>query len=145
MNHPDLHTLSYWKSSGVLAEVKFKASLSGGKGGQHTNKVSTKIELYWTPSDSYVLTEEQKEKVITRLASKLSKEGELRVLCEEERSQIKNKEKAIQKFCLLLSSCFKEKKKRKATKPSKASIARRLESKKKNQQRKQSRQRPETE
>lgn len=47
-----------WKAIDVLSEVRFKSSLSGGKGGQHANKVSTRMELYWTPANSTVLGEE---------------------------------------------------------------------------------------
>jgi ribosome-associated protein len=119
----------YWRDSNIIKEVKFKASLSGGKGGQNVNKVSTKIELYWTPAASYTLTEEQKVKVLAGLANKLSDEGELRVVSEEERSQLRNKEKAMDKFFSMLTACFKEKKRRRPTKKSKASQERRLSGK----------------
>src|SRR5262245_31025738 len=115
----------FWENSGILREVKFKASLSGGKGGQHVNKVSTKVELYWKPVDSYILDEESKNKIISKIGSSLNKEGELRIVSEEARSQLQNKRKAIEKFYRLLTSCFKEKKKRKATKPTKASVKKR--------------------
>lgn len=96
-----------WENLGVLKEVRFKASLSGGKGGQNVNKVSTKIELYWIPSESKLLEEDVKQILLTKLANKLSQEGELRVVCEEDRSQLKNKEKAIEKFYKLITACFK--------------------------------------
>ncbi|MFL5731078.1 MAG: alternative ribosome rescue aminoacyl-tRNA hydrolase ArfB [Cytophagaceae bacterium] len=115
-----------WRNSSIIKEVRFKASLSGGKGGQNVNKVSTKIELYWKPGESYVLSEEQKSKVVLSLEGKLSHEGELRIVSEEERSQLRNKEGAMDKFFNLIASCFKVKKKRRATKKSKASQERRL-------------------
>jgi ribosome-associated protein len=118
-----------WRNSNVIKEVKFKASLSGGKGGQNVNKVSTKIELYWTPASSAVLSENQKTKVIIKLSNKLSNEGELRLVSEEERSQLRNKENVSEKFYILLAGCFKEKKKRRATKRTKGSNERRLDSK----------------
>lgn len=121
----------YWESSGIIREVRLKTSLSGGKGGQNVNKVNTKVELFWNPSRSYILDEKAKEKILTKLQNKLSKEGEIRIVSEEERSQLKNKEKAISKFYSLLSSSFREKRKRKATKPSKSSKERRLDKKKK--------------
>jgi len=127
----DYQKTSTWETLGVLREVRFKASLSGGKGGQNVNKVSTKIELYWTPADSSLLDEEVKDKLLLKLGSKLSTEGELRVVCEEERSQLQNKQKAIDKFYKLLTACFKVQKKRKATRPTKASVTRRLEGKSK--------------
>jgi len=122
---------SNWEALDILKEVRIKTSLSGGKGGQNVNKVNTKVELYWNPSQSEILDEEAKNKIALKLQSKLSKEGELRIVSEEARSQLKNKEKAISKFYSLLASCFKDKKKRKATKPTKASKEKRLEGKKK--------------
>ncbi len=121
---------SSWHTIDVLGEVRFKASLSGGKGGQHTNKVSTKMELYWTPALSSVLGEETKARIIDKLANKLNSEGELRLVCEEERSQMMNKERVIEKFYKLLASCFEEPKPRRATKATKSSIANRLVAKK---------------
>jgi ribosome-associated protein len=131
-----------WRQTSILQEVKFKAALSGGKGGQNVNKVNTKVELYWTPSSSFVLTEEQKVKVISRLSNKLNKDGQIRIVAEEERSQLKNKQKAIEKFYKILSDSFKEKKKRKATKPSKASVKKRIENKLKRKDVKQGRKKP---
>jgi ribosome-associated protein len=132
-----------WENLGILKEVRFKASLSGGKGGQNVNKVSTKIELYWTPAESKLIEEEVKEVLLTKLASKLSHEGELRVVCEEDRSQLKNKEKAMEKFYKLITACFKIQKKRKATKPTKSSVTKRLEGKSKQKTIKANRRKPE--
>ena len=143
MLNKELYSPEVWRESGILREVKFKASLSGGKGGQNVNKVNTKVELYWTPANSCLLDEEQKHKVISRLSAKLSNEGGLRVVSEEERSQLKNKQKAIEKFYALLASCFKEKKKRKATKPSKSSVKKRIDTKLKRKDVKQNRKKPE--
>ena len=132
-----------WENLGVLKEVRFKASLSGGKGGQNVNKVSTKIELYWSPAASYILEEDVKQILLTKLANKLSNEGELRIVCEEERSQLKNKEKAIKKFYKLITACFKVQKKRKATKPTKSSVTKRLDGKSKQKTIKANRRKPE--
>jgi ribosome-associated protein len=131
-----------WETLGILKELRIKASLSGGKGGQNVNKVSTKIELYWSPSESKILEEEVKKILLTKLATKLSQEGELRIVCEEERSQIKNKEKALTKFYALLCACFKIQKKRKATRPTKSSVTKRLESKSKQKDIKSQRRKP---
>ncbi|MDB5274059.1 MAG: yaeJ [Chitinophagaceae bacterium] len=146
MDHPlqlsDYQKASTWETLGVLREVRFKASISGGKGGQHVNKVSTKIELYWTPSESTFLDEEIKHQLIIKLGSKLSAEGELRVVCEEERSQLQNKQKAVEKFYKLITACFVVQKKRKATRPTKASVTRRLEGKSKKKIKKENRGKP---
>jgi ribosome-associated protein len=125
----DYHKPSTWESLGIIHEVKFKASLSGGKGGQHVNKTSTKVELYWTPANSSILDQESIDKIISKLSKDLSNEGELRLVCEEERSQLKNKEIVIEKFYKLLASCFKIIKKRKPTKIPKSVIAKRLKDK----------------
>ncbi len=126
---PEYHKISTWKTIGIIQEVKFKASLSGGKGGQHVNKTSTKAELYWTPANSSLLDEETKNKIIYKLLKELSNEGELRLVCEEERSQLKNKEKVSEKFYKLLASCFKIIKPRKPTKVPKSVIKKRLDNK----------------
>jgi ribosome-associated protein len=133
---------AFWKESGILQETRFQASLSGGKGGQNVNKVSTKAELYWSPEQSSVIPENIKEKLLTKLGSKLNKEGELRITCEESRSQLKNKSIAIEKLCDLLASCFKEKKARKASKPTKSSVVKRLDGKKIQKDIKDSRKKP---
>ncbi len=119
-----------WQKTDIIREVSFKATLSGGSGGQNVNKVSTKMELYWTPEDSMVLEQEKKDKVLERLASKLSGAGELRLVCDEERSQLQNKEKLITKFYRLLASCFEVQKPRRASKPTRSSVANRLGEKK---------------
>ncbi|MBC7486186.1 MAG: aminoacyl-tRNA hydrolase [Cytophagaceae bacterium] len=132
-----------WENLSILKELRFKASLSGGKGGQNVNKVNTKIELYWTPAESKLIEEEVKQVLLTKLASKLSQEGELRIVCEEDRSQLKNKEKAMEKFYKLITACFKVQKKRKATKPTKSSVTKRLEGKSKQKTIKANRRKPE--
>lgn len=121
---------SSWQEIGILNEVRFKASLSGGKGGQNVNKVSTKMEMYWKPAATTILEGQAKERVVFKLQHKLSNDGELRLVCDEERSQLLNKEKLIQKFFALLSKCFQEPKARKKSKPTKSSIAERLNEKK---------------
>jgi ribosome-associated protein len=131
-----------WKLSGIIKEAKFKASLSGGKGGQNVNKVSTKVELYWTPAASDVLSENQKLKVFNKLGNRLSKEGVLRLVSEEERSQLRNKSNVTEKFYDLLAACFKVRKIRRKTKPTKGANERRLGGKSKKQDIKKNRRKP---
>lgn len=119
------------RERGLLTEAKFKTSRSSGKGGQNVNKVETRVELYFSVSGSMQLTEEEKEKLLVKLSSKLNDEGELRVVSSEDRSQLENKRNAIEKFYRLLENGLKEQKKRKKTKPTKASVKRRVEGKKK--------------
>ncbi len=134
--------VSFWKNSNIITEVVFKAALSGGKGGQHVNKTNTKVELYWTPENSLILDEIQKKIIQSKLRNKLSKEGILRIICEEERSQLKNKVLVMGKFYALLATCFKIVKPRKKSNPTKASIKKRLTNKSIRKEVKKNRQRP---
>ena len=115
----------------MIKELKFKAVRSGGAGGQHVNKVSSKIELTFDLENSESFTEEEKVLLIQKLKSKLTKDNVLLLQCDESRSQHKNKEIAIDRFLNIISSGLKVQKPRKATKPSKSSILKRLEKKKK--------------
>lgn len=112
------------------SEFTFKMSRSGGAGGQNVNKVATKVELNLDVLNSYLLTEEQKEKILIALKNRISKEGILQIVVQEERSQLGNKIIAKRKFYELISKCFLVKKKRRPTKPTKGSKERRLKSKK---------------
>ena len=119
-----------------LPELKFTASRSGGKGGQNVNKVSTKVELHFDYLNSALLNDEQKQLVGTKLASFINKEGILKIVSQEERSQLLNKEVCIRKFYLLLERAFRKKKKRIRSKPSRSSKEKRLKSKKINSDKK---------
>jgi ribosome-associated protein len=115
--------------AGLQKEVTYKTSRSGGKGGQNVNKVSTKVELLFDISQSALFADGEKQLLLTKLQSKFNKDGLLQVVCEEERSQYLNKEKALEKLSVILSKALHQPKKRKATKPTKAMIAARLENK----------------
>ncbi len=114
---------------GFQKEFKFRTSRSGGKGGQHVNKVSTKVELVFNVQDSQVLTPDEKVLAKERLASKLSSEGDLRIVVEETRSQLKNKEISIERFYKLMEKTLKIPKYRKPTEPSKAAKVKRQKAK----------------
>ena len=115
----------------LLKELSYKAVRSSGAGGQHVNKVSSKIVLVFDVMASEGLTVLEKEKIYLKLANRLSKENILLLQCDESRSQHKNKELVLIRFFELLEKALKVAKKRKATKPSKSSIEKRLKSKKK--------------
>ena len=115
----------------IIKELKFKAIRSSGAGGQHVNKVSSKIELTFDLQNSESFTEEEKTLLIQKLKNKLTKDNILLLQSDERRSQHKNKEIAIDRFLKIIANGLKVQKPRKATKPSKSSIHKRLDKKKK--------------
>ena len=110
-------------------ELNFSFSRSGGPGGQHVNKVNTKVELRFAIADSLVLTEEEKAILLEKLAKQINQEGELIVIAQETRSQLKNKSKAKEKFYVIINKALKPKKKRKPTTVSRAAKEKRLKGK----------------
>src|ERR1700712_3450037 len=120
-------------------ETTYKASRSGGKGGQNVNKVSSKVELLFSANNSALFTDEEKAVLNDKLQNRLNKDGLVQIICDEERSQYLNKEKAIERLIVLLTKALHKPKARKPTKVSKASKAARLESKKINSAKKESR------
>jgi len=110
-------------------EFVFQASRSGGAGGQNVNKVSTKVELRINIANSAFLSDEEKETIAAKLVNKINNIGELILVCQTERSQLRNKDKVIEKFFMLIERALTPRKKRLRTKPTKASVERRLESK----------------
>lgn len=126
----------------LLQELQFKAVCSSGAGGQHVNKVSTKIELSFSVANSNALSDLEKERLFLKLGNRLTKAGTLLIQCDESRSQHKNKELAIKRFLTVLKAALKVSKKRKKTKPSRAAIEKRLKAKKKASQTKANRAKP---
>lgn len=129
-------------SENLIKELSFKAIRSSGAGGQHVNKVSSKIVLTFDVLNSDNLTEEEKEVLLKKLKTRLSKENILTLTCNESRSQHRNKEIAIKRFLELIINGLKVKKPRKKSKPSKASVRKRLERKKKQAFKKANRKKP---
>ena len=127
----------------LISELNFKAIRSSGAGGQHVNKASTKVELSFNLNDSNVFDEEQKSILKSNLKSRLTKDHELRLQCEESRIQHKNKELVIQRFLELIHQALKVPKKRKPTKIPESVKLKRMEEKKQLAEKKASRRLPE--
>ena len=126
----------------IRKELKFKAIRSSGAGGQHVNKVSSKVELSYAIQSSKGLSTAEKERLSLKLRSRLTREGMLVLQCDEARSQHKNKELVIKRFFVVLKKSLEVPKKRKPTKPSKSSIEKRLKSKKRDANKKVNRKKP---
>lgn len=126
----------------ILKEISFTAIRSGGPGGQHANKVSSKVVLTYDIPNSESLSEAQKERLIQKLSGRLNRLEQLILTCDESRSQHKNKEIVTNRFLTLLEEALKKQKKRVPTRVSKAEKARRLEAKKKRGVKKSLRQKP---
>lgn len=110
-------------------ETNYKASRSGGKGGQNVNKVSSKVELLFSISNSAFFNEEEKEVLNNKLQSRFNKDGLIQVICDEERSQYLNKQKAIERLLSILTKALHKPKPRKATRVSYSVKAARLDTK----------------
>lgn len=129
------------KASELAGELEFSTSTSSGPGGQNVNKVETKVILRFDVVKSAMLNEQEKEVLLKKLESKLTKEGVLILSAQEKRSQLQNKETVILKLEKLLEKALMRKKARKPTKPSKAAVQKRISSKKQLSEKKKWRQR----
>ncbi|MEZ7527912.1 alternative ribosome rescue aminoacyl-tRNA hydrolase ArfB [Cloacibacterium normanense] len=120
-------------------ELSFKTSRSSGSGGQNVNKVETSVTVLWKVEDSAVFTESEKERILFKLKNKINAEGILQTTVSESRTQLQNKKNAIEKIQELVNKSLIVPKKRIATKPSRAKVEKRLESKKKLSEKKENR------
>ena len=123
-------------------EFNFKAIRSSGSGGQHVNKVATKIELSFSVSESLVLNQHQKAIIIEKLYNRLTKDQVLILQCGETRSQLKNKRIAISRAFSILEAALEVKAERKPTKVPKSVIKKRLKNKKIHSEKKANRRKP---
>lgn len=114
----------------IRKEIQFQTARSGGKGGQNVNKVETMVMGSWNPSDSALFSDEEKQRIREKLASKINAEGFLQVKSQVHRSQLSNKEEVIKKMNELLKHALVKKKSRIATNPTRSSKEKRIENKK---------------
>ena len=125
-------------------ELVEQVSHSGGPGGQHVNKTASRITLRWCPAKSGVLNDTWRARLLKALASRLTKDGEVLVHADSQRSQLQNRENARRRLAELIDAALKVPKVRRATKPTHGSKKRRLAGKKRRSDTKRNRQRPDS-
>ncbi|HEX8326949.1 MAG TPA: alternative ribosome rescue aminoacyl-tRNA hydrolase ArfB [Hymenobacter sp.] len=113
-----------------LPEIITQTSRSSGPGGQNVNKVESRVELRFHVQNSQVLTDQQKVLILEKLGNQLTAEGWLLVTAQDDRSQLRNREIALARLHELLQRSLRRPKPRKATKPSKSAVRKRLKGKK---------------
>ena len=123
-------------------ELEVRASRSSGAGGQHVNKTSSRIEISWNVARSRALTDEQRDRVLEKLASRLSDDGAIRIVASETRSQLRNRDAAERRLAETIAKALVVPKKRKPTRRPRAADEARLTEKKKHSERKRERKRP---
>jgi ribosome-associated protein len=121
------------------AELAVRATRAGGPGGQHVNTSSTRVEVTWNVRSSAALSDAQRARLLQVLGSRLDGEGSMRVVASDTRSQRQNRELAEQRLAEVVRRALVVPRKRKATKPTRASVERRLEGKKRSGARKRER------
>lgn len=124
-----IFTIPAWKRN-FASEFTFATSRSSGAGGQNVNKVNTKVELRFSIPDSQLLRDREKDILVEKIGSRLTLSQELIIVSQKERTQLKNKAICVIKFYELLQKSLTPIKKRKPTKPTRASKEKRLDQKK---------------
>lgn len=124
------------------AELAMRATRASGAGGQHVNKTSSRIEISWNIRESRALTDADRERLLDRLASRLSEEGAIRTVASDTRSQLRNREAAERRLAETIAKALIVQKKRRPTRRPRAANEARLTEKKKHSDKKRERKRP---
>ena len=119
------------------SEVQYRTTRSSGPGGQHVNKTETQVELLFDVAHSPSLNDAQRQRILSQLKNLIDQEGVLHLTAHSERSQLRNREIVTARFQAVLAAALRVPKKRRPTKPTAASKAKRIESKKRRGQIKQ--------
>jgi ribosome-associated protein len=125
-----------------LSELSYRASRSGGPGGQHVNTSSTRVEVWWDIAASPSLDPEQRARLLSRLSSRLDGGGRLRLVSAGTRSQLRNREDVTERLRDMVAEALVIPRRRKPTRPSRAAKAARLETKRRRSATKRERRRP---
>lgn len=121
------------------SELTYRATRSGGPGGQHVNTSSTRIELTWNVDASTALSDEQRARIREKLSTRIDTSGNLRVVASVHRSQAQNRDEATRRFATMLERALRLPRARRKTRPPRAAKEARLEEKKKRSERKKGR------
>ena len=122
-----------------VEELDIRATRSGGPGGQHVNTSSTRVEVRWSVAESEILSDADRDRILEKLAKRIDRHGVLRVVASARRSQLQNRERAIDRLHVLVDQALERPKPRRKTKPSKAAREARLAEKKRRGERKKQR------
>jgi ribosome-associated protein len=125
-----------------LAELEFRATRSGGPGGQHVNTSSTRVEVWWDVAASPSLTEDQRGRLLSRLATRLDGTGRLRLVSSGTRSQLRNRDDVTERLRQVVATALAVPRPRRRTKPTRASKLARVEAKRRRAAVKRNRKRP---
>ena len=122
-----------------MSELQFRFARSSGPGGQHVNRTATQVELLFDVANSPSLEGVQRQRVLSKLKSRIDKEGILHLVSQETRSQLRNRDEVVERFQELMRDALHVPKSRRPTRPTRGARERRLEEKRRRGETKRSR------